>query len=57
MYYVLISQVFFLPAYYLSGDVKIDNAEIVDFAWVTIDELQQYISADLYAKAKLFLTQ
>jgi large subunit ribosomal protein L46 len=51
------SQVYFMPALYLAGDVKVDGKEIVDYAWVTVDEMQEYLSPDLYAKAKLFLPQ
>ncbi len=48
-------QVFFVPALYLNGDIKVDGKEIVDYAWVTVDEMKDYLSPDLYAKAKLFL--
>ncbi len=48
-------QVFFLPAMYLSGDVHVDGKDVVDYAWVTKDELKDYLSPDLYAKARLFL--
>jgi hypothetical protein len=48
-------QVFFLPALYLSGDVQVDGKDVVDYAWVTKDELKDYLSPDLYAKARLFL--
>jgi large subunit ribosomal protein L46 len=48
-------QVFFVPALYLNGDIKVDGKEVVDYAWVTVDEMKDYLSPDLYAKAKLFL--
>jgi len=35
-------------SYYLDGKVEIDGKHIVDFAWVTRNELSQYLSTDLF---------
>jgi large subunit ribosomal protein L46 len=49
------ARVFFLPALYLNGDIKVDGKEIVDYAWVTVEEMKDYLSPDLHAKVKQFL--
>lgn len=49
------TRVFYIPALYLGGDVKVDGKEVVDYAWVTIDEMKDYFSPELYAKAQEFL--
>jgi large subunit ribosomal protein L46 len=47
--------VFFVPALYLSGDVKVNGKEIIDYAWVTKEEMKDYLAPELYEKTKLFL--
>lgn len=42
------SKVFFYHAEYVSGEPHPDNKEVVDFAWVTRDELQEYFDPQLF---------
>lgn len=43
------AQVFFYPAEYVSGLVKVDGKELVDYAWVTREELQEYFDPELFS--------
>lgn len=45
---VVCVQVFFYHAEYVSGEPHPDNKEVVDFAWVTRDELQEYFDPQLF---------
>ena len=45
---VVCTQVFFYHAEYVSGEPHPDNKEVVDFAWVTRDELQEYFDPQLF---------
>lgn len=41
-------QVFLYHGEYLSGQPKLDQKELVDYAWVTRDELQEYLSPEFF---------
>lgn len=45
---ILFFQVFFMKAHIFSGQVKVDNKEIVDFAWVTKQEMKDYVAPEYY---------
>jgi len=49
------AQIFFHHFLYLSGDVKLDTQEVVDFAWVTRDEFQHYFTPEWLAAAQSML--
>jgi len=42
------AKVFFYGAQYLSGQVTLDNKELIDYLWVSRDELKEYFSKDYY---------
>ena len=42
-------QVFFLKAMYRGGVVEVDNEELVDYVWVTKEELKDYVSPEYYS--------
>ncbi|KAG0315604.1 54S ribosomal protein L17 mitochondrial [Dissophora globulifera] len=42
------TKVFFMKAHIFAGQVQVDNKEIVDFAWVTKEEMKNYVSEDYY---------
>jgi large subunit ribosomal protein L46 len=48
-------QVFFYKAYFIDGEIELDQKEVVDYAWVTREELQKYLSPDLFDQVKKFL--
>jgi len=39
---------FFYHAEYLRGEPKLEGKELVDFAWVTRDELQDFFEPELF---------
>ena len=39
---------FFLKAIHRGGEVSVDNEELVDYMWVTKEELKSYVSHDYY---------
>ncbi len=41
-------QVFFLKAQYRGGVVSVDEEEVVDYAWVTREEMKDYVPPDYY---------
>lgn len=41
-------QVFFIKANYMSGEVKLNQDELVDYIWVTKEEMKDYVSQELY---------
>lgn len=40
---------FFMKAHIFAGQVQVDNEEIVDFAWVTKQEMENFVSKQYYA--------
>jgi large subunit ribosomal protein L46 len=52
-----LEQVFFLKAHILAGQVHVDNREIIDFAWVTKQEMRDYVSPEYYAAVKDLLSE
>ncbi|KAF8979266.1 54S ribosomal protein L17 mitochondrial [Entomortierella lignicola] len=50
------TKVFFMKAHIFSGQVQVDNKEIVDFAWVTKQEMKDYVSPDYYEAVKDMLS-
>ncbi|KAG0225232.1 54S ribosomal protein L17 mitochondrial [Actinomortierella wolfii] len=50
------AKVFFMKAHIFAGQVQVDNKEIVDFAWVTKQELKDYVSAEYYEAVKDMLS-
>ncbi|KAF8939779.1 54S ribosomal protein L17 mitochondrial [Dissophora ornata] len=50
------TKVFFMKAHIFAGQVQVDNKEIVDFAWVTKQEMKDYVSEDYYAVIKDMLS-
>ncbi|KAG9295679.1 hypothetical protein G9A89_002997 [Geosiphon pyriformis] len=46
------AKVFFMKAHIFAGQAKVDHNEIVDFAWVTKQEMQEYVHPDYYAAVK-----
>ena len=42
---------------YRSGEVEVDNKELVDHIWVTKEELRDYVSADYYAALEPILLE
>ncbi|KAI8602663.1 39S mitochondrial ribosomal protein L46-domain-containing protein [Dissophora ornata] len=50
------TKVFFMKAHIFAGQVQVDNKEIVDFAWVTKQEMKDYVSKDYYAVIKDMLS-
>ena len=47
---------FFLKAFYQSGSLKLDEKEVVDYVWVTKEEMKDYVSLDYYQAVKPILT-
>ena len=47
---------FFFKAYYESGLVEVNNEELDDFAWVTKEEMKEYVSSDYYRTVAKFLS-
>ncbi|KAF9391189.1 54S ribosomal protein L17 mitochondrial [Podila verticillata] len=50
------AKVFFMKAHIFSGQVKVDNKEIVDFAWVTKQEMKDYVAPEYYEAVKDMLS-
>ncbi|KAI1317104.1 54S ribosomal protein L17 mitochondrial [Mortierella claussenii] len=50
------TKVFFMKAHIFAGQVQVDNKEIVDFAWVTKQEMKDYVSAEYYDAVKDMLS-
>ncbi|CAG8460758.1 6416_t:CDS:2, partial [Diversispora eburnea] len=50
-------KVFFMKAHIFSGQVRIDNKEIVDFAWVTKQEMENYVHPNFYNAIKDMLSE
>ena len=40
---------FFLKVQFQGGQVKVNNQELEDFAWVTKDEMNDYVTPEYYA--------
>ncbi|RHZ54735.1 hypothetical protein Glove_423g17 [Diversispora epigaea] len=51
------AKVFFMKAHIFSGQVRVDNKEIVDFAWVTKQEMENYVHPDFYNSIKDMLSE
>ncbi|CAG8598400.1 2456_t:CDS:2, partial [Acaulospora colombiana] len=51
------AKVFFMKAHIFAGQVEVDNKEIVDFAWVTKQEMQKYVHAEYYNAVKDMLSE
>ncbi|KAF9580667.1 54S ribosomal protein L17 mitochondrial [Lunasporangiospora selenospora] len=50
------SKVFFMKAHIFAGNVQIDNKEVVDYAWVTKDEMKSYVTPEYYEAVKDMLS-
>jgi large subunit ribosomal protein L46 len=50
------AKVFFMKAHVFAGQCNPDNKEVVDFAWVTKDELPQYVSPEYFDAVKDILS-
>ncbi|KAF9937346.1 54S ribosomal protein L17 mitochondrial [Modicella reniformis] len=50
------TKVFFMKAHIFAGQVQVDNMEIVDFAWVTKQEMKDYVSPEYYEAVKDMLS-
>lgn len=50
------SRVYFMKGHIFAGQVKPDQKEIVDFAWVTKEEMKEYVSKDYYEAVKDMLS-
>jgi large subunit ribosomal protein L46 len=48
--------VFFLKAFYQSGTLELDKEELVDYVWVTREEMRDYVSEEYYQAVKPILT-
>ncbi|GJJ75525.1 large subunit ribosomal protein L46 [Entomortierella parvispora] len=42
------AKVFFMKAHIFAGQVQVDNKEIVDYAWVTKQEMKDYVAPEYY---------
>ncbi|GBC04495.1 hypothetical protein RclHR1_00570051 [Rhizophagus clarus] len=51
------SMVFFMKAHIFAGQVQVDQKEIVDFAWVTKQELKEFVSSNYYHAVKDMLSE
>ncbi|CAG8517837.1 609_t:CDS:2 [Funneliformis caledonium] len=51
------AMVFFMKAHIFAGQVQVDNEEIVDFAWVTKQEMENFVSKQYYAAVKDMLSE
>ncbi|RUS32360.1 39S mitochondrial ribosomal protein L46-domain-containing protein [Jimgerdemannia flammicorona] len=51
------ARVFFMKAHIFAGQVRPDNDEVVDYAWVTKQELKEYVSPDYYKAVKDMLSE
>ncbi|KAI8579059.1 hypothetical protein K450DRAFT_243658 [Umbelopsis ramanniana AG] len=50
------AKVFFMKAHVFAGQCNPDNKEVVDFAWVTKDELPNYVSPEYFNAVKDMLS-
>ncbi|KAF9136122.1 54S ribosomal protein L17 mitochondrial [Mortierella sp. 14UC] len=50
------AKVFFMKAHIFAGQVQVDNKEIVDFAWVTKQEMKDYVAPEYYEAVKDMLS-
>ena len=46
-----------MKAHIFAGQVQVDNKEIVDFAWVTKQEMENFVSKHYYAAVKDMLSE
>ncbi|CAG8712006.1 12840_t:CDS:2, partial [Ambispora leptoticha] len=51
------AKVFFMKGHIFAGQVKIDNEEVVDFAWVTKQEMKDYVHEEYYNVVKNMLSE
>ncbi|CAG8630073.1 9952_t:CDS:2 [Acaulospora morrowiae] len=51
------AKVFFMKAHIFAGQVKVDKKEIIDFAWVTKQEMKEYVHAEYYDAVKDMLSE
>jgi len=42
------AKVFFFYAYYIKGPIILNNKELIDYHWVTREEMKEYINPELY---------
>lgn len=47
---------FFFKAFYASGQVEVNREELEDYAWVTKEELKDYLSPEYYSAVLKFLS-
>ena len=45
-----------MKAHIFAGQVQVDNKEIVDFAWVTKQEMKDYVTPEYYTAVKDMLS-
>ncbi|KAF9541230.1 54S ribosomal protein L17 mitochondrial [Mortierella hygrophila] len=50
------AKVFFMKAHIFAGQVQVDNKEVVDFAWVTKQEMKDYVAPEYYDAVKDMLS-
>ncbi|KAF9432036.1 54S ribosomal protein L17 mitochondrial [Entomortierella beljakovae] len=50
------TKVFFMKAHIFAGQVQVDNKEIVDYAWVTKQEMKDYVAPEFYDAVKDMLS-
>ncbi|KAG9068952.1 54S ribosomal protein L17 mitochondrial [Linnemannia hyalina] len=50
------AKVFFMKAHIFAGQVQVDNKEVVDFAWVTKQEMKDYVTPEYYDAVKDMLS-
>ncbi|CAG8437353.1 3441_t:CDS:2 [Ambispora gerdemannii] len=51
------AKVFFMKGHIFAGQVKIDREEVVDFAWVTKQEMKDYVHKEYYNVVKNMLSE
>jgi len=51
------SKVFFFKALYVGGHITLEQKELVDYLWVTRDEMKEYFSEDLFKVSDQFLSK
>ncbi|KAF9911363.1 54S ribosomal protein L17 mitochondrial [Linnemannia zychae] len=50
------AKVFFMKAHIFAGQAQVDNKEVVDFAWVTKQEMKDYVAPEYYEAVKDMLS-
>ncbi|KAF9353572.1 54S ribosomal protein L17 mitochondrial [Mortierella sp. NVP85] len=50
------AKVFFMKAHIFAGQVQVDGKEVIDFAWVTKQEMKDYVSPEYYEAVKDMLS-